>query len=262
MSAVSLLAFALSVQQLVARVRDANERTPPSLFYFRPINQPSFIFADRPVEIADDLADDGSGTLTIRYGDDSVSIPVSIPPRYRFPGLATHADWFRVLLLKENESFDPVQARVDRVLGSTDARCVIVARLQRPGADPETFGKVFRSDWRFDFFELNPAGGIDRAPRLTFPESERSLARRQSAARRAGEPIPQRHENELTPDTWQFQAATFVMPSGSAPKALTDRPSLQAVGWTLPVASISLVVSVLALAMAFAPSRRGSSIEP
>ncbi len=132
---------------------------------------------------------------------------------------------------------------------------MLVTRVQRPGADPETFGKVFRSDWRFDFYELDPAGGIIRHPRLAFPESARSLARRQDKARREGRPIPERNPDELQPGTWQFQAAMLVMPTGSAPNDLRQRPAFAAVGWTLPAASISLVVAMLSFALAVAPSR-------
>ncbi len=47
----------------------------------------------------------------------------------------------------------------------------------------------------------------------------------------------------------------LVMPTGSAPKDLRQRPAFAAVGWTLPAASISLVVALLSFALAVAPSR-------
>ncbi len=161
----------------------------------------------------------------------------------------------RILLMKENEGFDRQRARAERQGGFADARCIIVTRHQRPGTNPETFGEVFKSDWQFSFYEFNPSGGFDTLPRLVYPESDRALRRRQSKAKSEGKPVPQRNENEIKPGTWPFHAAMWVMPTGSAPKDLPQRPSVEALSWTLPVASGSIVVALFCVAMAFAPNR-------
>ncbi len=175
--------------------------------------------------------------------------------RYDLPNLSSHDDWMRILLMKENEGFDRERARAERRAGVADARCVIVTRHQRPGTNPETYGEVFKSDWQFSFYELKPSGGFESLPRLVYPESDRALARRQSKAKREGKEIPQRADNELVPGTWPFHAAMFVMPSGGAPKGLPPRPALEAISWTLPVASVSLVVAIFCVAMALSPTR-------
>ena len=193
--------------------------------------------------------------MTFRYGEDELVLPISIPVRFTLPDLSSHSDWMRILLLKENESFDRDRARLERHAGIADARCLIVTRHQRPGLDPETFGEVFKSDWQFSFYELSPSGGFITHPKLSYPESDRALARRQSRAKREGKEVPQRSETELKPGTWPFHAAMFVMPSGSGPGGFPSRPALEAVSWTLPTASVSLVVCVFCVAMAFAPRR-------
>ena len=47
------------------------------------------------------------------------------------------------------------------------------------------WGETMRKYWTFAFYEFLPDGGFE-AQRLNFPESARSLKRRQDAARRAG----------------------------------------------------------------------------
>ncbi len=255
-AAVALLVFGISVQQLWTRVARANKETPPTIFYFKPINQTEFSFGPKRVVIEDEVAEDGSGELTIRYGEDALVLPISIPVRFdELPGLSSHSDWLQILLLQENQSFDRERALIEREAGVANARCIIVTRHQRPGMDPETFGEVFKSDWQFSFYEFDPAGGFIMHPKLGYPESDRAFARRLSRAKREGKPAPERSESELKAGTWEFHAAMFVMPKGSGPGGFPTRPALEAVSWTLPTASVSLVVAVFCIAMAFAPSR-------
>ncbi|MCB9845681.1 MAG: hypothetical protein H6811_06825 [Phycisphaeraceae bacterium] len=253
---VSLAAFCVSGVELARRIHAYHEARPPTLYYFRPVEIRDFEFAQRPVHVEDKLDENGQGTVVVTYGEASLEIPVSIPVRFKdLPGLASHQDWLRILIIREGESFDADTARNERRQGVARGRCVIVTRLQRPGADPETFGEVFKHDWQFDFYELTPDGEIERLERLAYPEGERSLARRQRNAKAQGKPVPERRENELKEGTWQFYAAMQVMPSGSVPSQSFASDALTSSGWPLPVAAMSMPLFVLSLALAVAPRR-------
>ena len=251
----SLIAVSLLGYHMAQRLDQYNEEEGRELYVFQPITARSFNWYDRPVSFIDETDADGADVVVLRYGDDGYrlrsglkSLPASVP------GLSRHESWLKVLRFapRSDMSIEELQSAIDA--GTADERLAVVVRLQRPGVDPDSFGQVMRGDWRFLFLELLPEGGF-REEVLRFPESERSFNRRINEARRAGEPMPERRDDELKFGTWQFDASLMVMPKGGPPAPQFGRGAMDALGWTLPVATVLFFIAAISLAMAFAPER-------
>jgi len=257
LAVLSAAALVFSLVSLAGHITRYHEQHPPSLHYFLPITTPGFVYADRAVTVTDRIGPDGDGVVEVAYGPRTVEIPIAIPlsePQRQLPPIIRHADWFRMLLYREGEGFD--RSVIERLRDDHSVRgeLVAVARRVRPGVDPRTYGEVFRSDWLFDFYVFMP-DGTWTTERLAFPESDRSLARRQREAKRQGDPVPQRDDDELVEGTWQFEAAMQVMPPGSAPKHAFTENALASAGWRWPLAGLSLMSLMFSVAIAIAPSK-------
>jgi hypothetical protein len=255
-AAASFVGIVVSGWFMVHRVRDFNATSSRKTFAFQDVLARNFEYAGHPVSITDET-DDKTGWVFahIRYGDESLRLRASLKVDESLPDLAAHRRWLKVLRFAEAEGvgIDELNRRI--LAGEVPDRLVIVTREPRPGADPETWGEVQRADWRFSFYELLPDGTIAEEHRA-YPETERSLNRRRSQARREGLPVPERNPNEIFEGTWQFQAALALIPEGMGPKLRFDRDGVRAMGWTLPVASVSMLTFVFSLGFAMAPRRR------
>lgn len=263
---VSLVTLVVSTVLLAQRVRDYNESAIQSLFAYIQVNTPSFEFHGRPVEL-EETEQDGRPMLRVRYGADDLLIPVAIETRQRLPELfARHADWMRMLFFADRSGMSMEEFERGIAADEIPARLVVVTRTPF-GADPrregafgleqernESTADVRRDRWLFDFYELDPAGGFIVHQPLRFPESGASLLRRQNQAKLRGEPIPEREPGELLERTWQYGAALKVMPR--APAITFENQALRAAGWTLPVASASVLGLVFGIFFAVAPERR------
>ncbi len=263
---LALLVMVASSLLLAQRVRAYNQQAVGSIYAYVQVHNPSFEFHGRPVRLTETTDDQGDPLLSVVYGSDELVIPVAVETRQRLPDFfARHADWMRMVFFADRAglTMPEFQARVAR--GEVPARLVIVTRTPF-GADPAKEGafgldqgrnqssaEVRRDRWLFDFYELDPAGGFIVHQPLRFPESGASLLRRQNNAKLRGEPIPDREPGELEERTWQYGAALKVMPR---PPAITfENQALRAAGWTLPVASASVLVLLFAAFFAFAPDR-------
>lgn len=265
-AAVSLIVLSVSTYLLAQRVRTYNENAIHSVFAYIQVVNPTFNFQGRPVELADTTDESGNHLLTLTYGPDTLSLPVTVEPRQTIPGFFNrHADWMRMLFFADRSgmSMEEFQARLAR--DEIPARLIVVTRTPF-GFDPRKDGifgleqdtnqstaDVRRDLWRFDFYELDPNGGIIQHEPLRFPESGSSLLRRQNDAKLKGLPIPERDPGELQERTWQYGAALKVMPR--APAITFENQALRAAGWTLPVASASVLTLVFGLFFALAPAR-------
>lgn len=266
---VSLVTLMVSVTLLAGRVRAYNESAIQSLFAYIEVNNPTFEFQGRLVELADTTDTDGAPYLRITYGQDELLIPVAVETRQRLPAFfARHSDWLRMVFFADRSGME-MQDFEDKIANDEiPARLVIVTRTPF-GADPakdaifgleqdqnESTAEVRRDRWLFDFYELNAEGGFTVHQPLRFPESGSSLLRRQNQAKLKGEPIPQRDPGELEERTWQYGAALKVMPR--APAITFENQALRAAGWTLPVASASVLGMMFGVFFAIAPQRRKS----
>lgn len=263
LAGVSFVTLLVSGWRLAERITEWNRAHARPLYYFIPVESTRFTFAGVPVEITDRLDDEGRGEVIISYGDDTLLLPVKIPTALPLPGLDRHADWLRLHVFAEATGMSRSSFEEALADGRVMSRLIVVVRT--PHADPPRegafglkteedwgWGEVRRDRWAFTFHEFLPEGGW-RSETLRFPESGRSFQRRIAEAERRGEPPPTRGEDELADGTWQFQAALPLM---NRPPSIThEQQALRNAGWTLPVASASVVVFMFSLAFALAPSR-------
>lgn len=253
-AAAALVVFVLSGFSLFREIDRYNTEQPPQIFYTFVLNVPAFEYAGRRVEISgDNIREDGTGDVVVTYGDETLNLPVTIPARVTLPRLERYRDWLVFVLWRENEGFNPEETRRFMDAGLIEGNLVAVRKVPRPGADPESFGEVFRSDWSFDFFTFSPEGGFEHE-RLVFPESERAYQRRIQRAERGGAPRPERRRNELQPNTWQYATAMHLM-GGKPPSAEFTRGQLVEARLPLAFAGASCIVFLIALGFGLAPRR-------
>ena len=260
---VSLIVLVVSGWVLAQRIADYNEALDRPMFGFIQGDKTEFAFSGRPVAITDELNEAGEGDVIVTYGDEPLRLTVQVPRKYAFPGLQRHADWFRVQMFADATglSYDEFESRIDS--GDIMPRVVIVTRNPHSETTKEGrfdlepaenwgWGEVRRDRWSFTFHELLPEGGFE-SQTLRFPESGASFYRRQVKADLAGEPLPVRPDDELAEGTWQYQAALPLM--NRRPAITTEQQALRNAGWTLPAASVSMIMLMVCLAFALAPTR-------
>lgn len=260
---LALLVLIGSSWLLGLRIQHFNTLVDRPLYFFLDVGTTEFEFSGRPVEISQDVNDAGEGDLLVSYGESELTIPVGVPKDLPLPLLERQGDWFDVVFFADSERRDFDEFRSMVRSGEIPYRCVLVARYPNTQTDAKLFdvdveegdwgyGETMRKGWSFQFHELLPTGGF-ASKTLRFPESGKSYERRIAKALRADEPIPERSPDELQEYTWEFQAALKVMPR---PPAIThERQALRAAGWTLPVASVSVIVLIFSVAFAIAPTR-------
>ena len=266
--AAALLALAMVVVSsgLMARQIAAYNKREGRVAYLQlEVNARDFQYAERPVTIQELATDElhPLGGVDIAYADEHLILPATIPSiEYadQFPGLERHSDWLRVVRfakLTDRRYEDLLRAMENR---EEPDRLVIVTKSPRPGVNTDTWGRVWRKDWVFDFYEFLPEGGF-RHERFAYPTArtaEQQEARRQAEAQGHGG-LP-----ELDSRTWQFQMATLLMPEGSAPRILAGDSPIVAAKWPFAGAILSVFVVMVGLLLAFAPARapRPPAAEP
>lgn len=228
---------------MVKRIVAFHEQNPRVFYQFKQIDLREFNYAGRPITITDEPEKGSAEAVIVHYGDQTLRIRRTLPPGVDgLPGLQEHVDWLRVMRFADASGMS--QEEFQRRLGSAELpdRLVFITRSSRPGANPESWGKVWKRDWSFDFYELKPDGTIEH-DRLRYP-----------TAMRMKEPKP----GELHENTWQFQAAMYLMPQGgnAGPTRNFRNDALAAAGWTLPASMFSGLTGVIAIIFALAPVRR------
>lgn len=228
---------------MVKRIVAFHEQSPRVFFKFNRVEAREFNYAGRPVAITDEPETGPADAVIVRYGDQTLRIRRTLPPGIDgLPGLQEHNDWLRVMRFADASGMSDEDFH--QRLGSPELpdRLAFVTRSSRPGANPESWGKVWKRDWSFDFYELKPDGTIEHE-RLRYP-----------TATRMREPKP----GELHENTWQFQAAMYLMPQGgnAGPTRNFRNDGLAAAGWTLPASMFAGLASVMALFFAVAPRKR------
>lgn len=227
---IGVAGFIASGLALAYRVHDDNVAKDRKYWVFRAVGETEFTFAGRPVKLTE--IGDGRGpddAVLVTFGDQQLRLRVQIPPQQPLPGLLKHADWLTILRffdatgLKDKEI---EQAFGDE--GRTD-RLVIVTRNLPPGINPETFGKVLKTDWTFDLYELLPDGTLHKEHFLY--------------------PSRKKRPQELQVGTWQYDAALHLMPRSGPTHQFIESP-VRSTGWLLPAAAGSSVLAMLGIVLA------------
>ncbi len=250
-AAIVLALIGVGITGLVAQRLGAHQRDHGRTIYvFSPVTEPAFEFAGRLVEITGKPATDASplGSVSVTYGDQSFELLVPFQRRVHtdsFPGLVEYEDWLRVMRFAPISGKTPEQFIAGIESGEIPDRLCIVARIPRQGVDAETWGRVWKRDWTFAIRELMPDGTIN-AERFAYPQ---------------GRPYDEEPPTEvagvatLQPDTWQYDAALYVMPTGSTPKIRIIDSALRSVGWPFAVAVIAFILATACVVVAFMPTR-------
>lgn len=252
---------------LTKRVDTYNKEHLGPTYRFIQTDQADFEFAGRPVTIVDEVNEAGEGTITITYGEDTLVLPVEIPNSVALPGFDRYRDWFAMQIFAESTrmSFQDFRRGIDDL--TITPRLIAVTRnpmsedVRQGRFDlnvPENWGtgETHRDRWTFTFHEFLPAGGFETQT-LRFPQSGKSFYREQVNADLKGEQQPERRGDELREGSWEFQASLPLMPR--TPAITMENQAMRAAGWTLPVASASVLFIIFGLAWAFAPDRAKAS---
>lgn len=221
--------FAAAGWGMAHRLGDLRERDPVELHFFIPLDAARFTHLGREVSV-ETLETPAGPMVEVRWGDSSERLPVAGRDVPGLGPIVRHNDWLRVMLLAgeaDRATADPLRLLAE---GGDGSRLVIAARSGAPGLDPETWGSAHYKDWVYTIITFDRAGGIERAER-----TYRELSRR--------------------PHSWEFAAAMNVTPALHTPAMRSSSPmsypnyapvreAMNSMGWTWPVAG----VSVLALA--------------
>lgn len=248
-AAASLAGLVTSGYVMAGRIKKYHDEHPRTTFVFQNVEFTEFEFAGRPVQLVDDLTDPAQAYMNVSYGEESLRLPVTIPPDNRLPGLVAYTDWLRILRFAPMTGRDISKLHEDLDSGKVADRLVIVTRTPRPGTNPETWGAAWKRDWTFDFYELKPEGGFVHE-RLGWPTNK------------LYEPSK---PGELAENSWQFQASLQLMPRAgrNGPSYKFTDTAVSRLGWTLQVGAVSGVLLAVSLAWANAPaSRRRTETAP
>jgi hypothetical protein len=230
LAVVSLGMFLGGTWMMALRLDAFNKKTERPIFLFNEVETPRFNWHERPVSFTD--ADDPQGwTLVMRFGEEERRLRVTIPGDRRLPGLLPHRDWIRILRFAEGTGLSSEELDRRFLAGEIPERLVVVTRIPRADADPQTWGTAWVRDTSFAFYELKPDGSISEAT-LRFPKSK------------ANQPY---QEGELRENTWELLAALRLVPPGLGPKLKYREASMLAMGFTWPMAMLGVSGMVVAL---------------
>jgi hypothetical protein len=240
LAVVCLALLVVSVNVMFHKIAAFNTSAERVLWMLKPVGERAFQYSGRDVALTDQINDQGKEAVLVRYGEQELMIPATIPPKDgRLPGLVRHEDWMRVVRFAKSDG--ATGPDFDRLLaeGKVSDRLAIVVR--RPLVDdPRTLGDGWRRQWVFDFYEFRPEGGF-ATETWTYP---------------SGRTIDKPKPGHLEEGSWQYSAALSVMPKLRKPNPKFTDDALHALEWTLPAAAFSGVGLMAALLMLVSPSRR------
>lgn len=266
LAAISVVAILVAGINLTKRIGAYYERVDHPLFAYIEVVSTRFSFADREVSIEELQREDGSLSLLVKFGDETLDLDVVYAPKHTLPTLFDRQrEWFGMYFFADRSGMT-LRAFEDAI--ATDEiplRLAIVTRTPF-GVDPakepryegigrdenETTGEARRDLFRYDFYEFQRDGTIAHETKR-FPESGKSFMRRKANAELKGEPAPERAADEIQEYTWEYGGALKVT---NRPPAITqERQALVDAGWTLPVAAGGFLMLVVSFFFAIAPAR-------
>jgi len=269
--ALFVVALVVSVGALARRIGDFNTDRDAPIHAFISVSKTEFEFFEHEVVIEEARDDQGEPIIRVTYGSgqdaQTLAIPVEIEPRYELPTLYDrHMDWFTVVLFGDRSGMSYERFEEAITTGEITPRLVIATRSPFGAEAPKEkrfenieherdwmWGESRRDLWLFRFYEPLPDGSIRIHRPLRFPESGKSLARRQNYADLRGGDIPQREPGEIREYTWQYGVALKLSPR--APAITMENQALRNAGWTLPASAASVLGIFVTLFFALAPVR-------
>lgn len=246
LASASLLAL---IGTLPVMVRRLAGRAPAMVWFNKPITQPRVQFLGEPVELVLPPVGEptaGPRTIEIRWRGESVSFEIEEGMRDdpRLPGLLRFDDWLRVLIMAEGAR-DEEELEAGITSGAIRPRLIIAMRLPARDFPAGSWADVRRREWRYRFVELLPeAESPDEAFRVhegTYHEIDR-----------LGDPA-HRAATGRDADAWMHYAMQHVTPPTLF--RARNRPveqAMRAMGWTWPVAGLSVLGVVAGIALAAA----------
>ncbi|MDP1662592.1 MAG: hypothetical protein Q8L55_11825 [Phycisphaerales bacterium] len=275
--AVSLLGAGVGTWFMAGRVAAFNA-TLPEQFLFKAESTRSINAFGRPITLEDTTVPGTDGhepqaAVRVTYGDSTVTIPVIAPKVKGFKDLSTYEESFRVL------SFAPIKDGKAEIKPFSDDnwRAIVIARETRPGFDQNTWGEVRIKDWTWVIYEFMPNGGI-AGPRTVQYRDRRGRAPAEIYARdelkKAGEIAPPMPENggprltsvePIQERSWEWQAALFTLPKMQVSRyryrsdAVDGTGLVDGMGWTFPMAGLSVLGVVLGCGLVMAGRAKATS---
>lgn len=221
-----------------------------TIYAFAPVTETDFQYAGHPVTLTKVPESEANplGSVRLQYGDESVDLVVPFQRRaytQDLPGLVEYEDWLRVLRFAPLSGHTGEQLVTGIDSGEIQDRLCVVVRIPRQGVDAQTWGRVWKRDWTFAIYELLPDGSI-RSERWAYPQ---------------GRPYDENPPEQvgglpvLKPDTWQHDAALYVMPVGSGPKIRIIDSALRDVGWPFGGAIVAFSLATALAVLGLMPSR-------
>jgi len=263
---LSVATLIFSSYSLAQRIHKFNDERDAPLFSFIDIQNTSFEMFGHHFDM-EETTIDNQPFVRVNFADDELLLPVTIPPQHQLPTLFDRQrNWMSMMIMADRSglSLKELDQRIDS--GEITPRLIIATRTPFGAESTKeknfdsiehkedwAWGESRRDLWLFDFYEMNPDGSITAHQPLRFPESGKSLLRRQNNAKLKGEPIPEREPGEIVEYTWQYGAALKVMPR--APAITFENQALRAAGWTLPTAAASILTLIASVFFAIAPAR-------
>ncbi|MEM1424778.1 MAG: hypothetical protein AAGH64_12350 [Planctomycetota bacterium] len=248
-----LLGIGASIPWLVYSLRDRNIQTMRLIAQFE---APAFEIDDVPfrVERVPPLPE---GAVEPENGDPEAALRVhwrgathdfTLGPNIQpyEPGLKKYGLWFGVLLISDGAATEEEFERMWSTGGGPEPYFVVAARYPAEGYDPETWGKVRRKEWVYEFAKLNFEGDTPiETARKPYEQVDALLLPGKYTDERF---IPTAEERER--DLWQYYAATYVTP----PSQFRGRnkvidPLMQEMGLAWPAAGLSILAVVFGILM-------------
>lgn len=267
---VSIFTIAISGQQLATRIAAYYKSIEHPLFAYIQAQSTDFEFAGRQLSLKEDTIDD-KAVIRIHFGDEHLILDVSIPPQQPLPTLYDrHKDWMALVFFADRSGMTLEEFISKFETDEIKPRLALATRTPF-GIDPVkepifegieheknlSTGDVHREQWRLDFYEFKRDGSIEKETKR-YPESTRSLTRRQKQAISEGNPLPERRDDEIQVYTWEYGAALKVMPR--SPPITMEKQALRVAGWTLPVAAGGFLLLIISFFFAIAPARTTAKI--
>lgn len=250
---LSVIGLAFSIPWLVGKLRARNVKTMRLVAQFE---EPAFDVNGMPFSVTrvPSFEDEEPGddvVLRLAWRGQTHDFPMGEDEKPLQPGLKKYGLWFGVMLLADGAATRPEFEDMWSDPDGPDVEFVAAARYYPSGMDPETFGKVFRTEWEYEFAHLRLDGPDEDAIEVSRKTYEAVDALYLPGVYTDEEYIPTPEERER--DLWQYYAMLYVTP----PEQVRGRnkvidPLMRDMGLAWPAAGTSvlgLTVGVILIGM-------------